>query len=225
MKIKKFMSYVLPLVLMGMCIVSSFTFKKHFFMKTKVRTLICHKVENFEKWKQIFEANQPLRKAAGELSYEIGTLDSDPATVYIFNEWVSEEVFMKFIQNPDLQNAMKTAGVIEKPQIFVLNKTKGNSIGNENVKSLIMHQVSDFKKWLSVFESAQSFRSESGEISYELGQLGIDEFPVFILNEWKSKEAMQNFLRDPKLMQAMKDAGVLTPPQVLVFNRIESGNL
>jgi quinol monooxygenase YgiN len=88
----------------------------------KVNTLIFHPVESFENWKTTFASAKDFRTAAGELSYEIGTFHNAPNIVYVLNEWTSVEAFQAFMAKPELAEAMKKAGVMEPPKMFIFDK-------------------------------------------------------------------------------------------------------
>ena len=81
-----------------------------------------HKVADYAKWKETFDGLLRTRRDAGELSFEVGTMHDDPSTVYVINEWDSADTFQKFVASSDLQNAMKVGGVMDAPQMMVLNK-------------------------------------------------------------------------------------------------------
>ncbi len=89
-----------------------------------IKTLMYHKVEDFEKWKKAFEQFFHFRKSSGERSFSLGTLHNQPNTAYVINEWESPEVFQKFVNSPDLANAMKSAGVVEKPHLLILQEVE-----------------------------------------------------------------------------------------------------
>lgn len=116
----------LKAIFIGLCLIVaalfSFTTKSSVNMKTNVKTLIYHKVENFEKWRMTFESAANLRNASGELSYEIGTLHHDPSIAYVINEWSSVQEFHAFLAKPELAEAMKKAGVLEPPTVIVFDK-------------------------------------------------------------------------------------------------------
>ncbi len=197
----------------------SFTFQTSFNMKDNVRTLIYHKVENYDKWKMTFDGAKGFRMAAGELNYETGTLLNDPGVAYVINEWPTQEAFQTFVSNPELANTMKQAGVLESPHLIVfIENEKSRPVGGK-IKTLIFHPIENFEKWKSTFSAAKDFRAAQGELSYEIGTFQSDPNTVYILNEWNSVADFQAFLARPELSEAMKNAGVLSPPTVLIFDK------
>lgn len=90
------------------------------------KTIIYHKVTDFKKWKEVFDSVEPMRREAGELRYEVGTVHDDPSVVYVINEWSSLEACQSFFSNPKLAEAMQHAGVIEKPTELILDQLAAN---------------------------------------------------------------------------------------------------
>ena len=87
-----------------------------------IKTLMYHKVEDFSKWKEAFDSFAGIRKSAGEKSFSVGTINNEPNTVYVVNEWDSMEAPKAFLENPELAKAMKTAGVLEPPHVIFFNE-------------------------------------------------------------------------------------------------------
>lgn len=89
-----------------------------------IKTLMYHKVEDFGKWKEAFDNFSDFRKSSGEKSYSVGTLQGEPNTAYVINEWESMQNFQQFVESDDLGNAMKSAGVLEKPNTVILSEVE-----------------------------------------------------------------------------------------------------
>ena len=65
----------------------------------------------------MFDSGLSARQSAGELQFEIVTMDGTPATVLAIFEWTSEEAALAFVNDPVVLNAMTSAGVISEPVI------------------------------------------------------------------------------------------------------------
>ena len=87
-----------------------------------IKSLMYHKVEDFNKWKAAFDSFYQFRKNSGEQSYSVGTIEGDPNNVYVINDWNSMAEFEAFVQSPELAEAMKNAGVLEPPHKILLNE-------------------------------------------------------------------------------------------------------
>jgi len=89
-----------------------------------IKTMIYHKVKDFNNWKKGFDQLSNFRKSSGELGFSVGTLHNEPNTAYVINEWDSLDVFQKFVESDELANAMKSAGVIEEPHSLILSEVE-----------------------------------------------------------------------------------------------------
>lgn len=84
--------------------------------------LIRHKVENYKKWKDSFDAFYNTRKTAGEKSNHVFSLDGDENNVFAIVEYNTKDEAQKFFDSEELKGAMGEAGVVEAPEIYFLNE-------------------------------------------------------------------------------------------------------
>jgi quinol monooxygenase YgiN len=82
--------------------------------------LIRHKVNDYRQWRDAFDEFIPTRQAGGEKSFRLFTVDDDPNNLQLLFEWDNRKNAERFLQSKDLQEAMKTAGVVEQPEITYL---------------------------------------------------------------------------------------------------------
>jgi quinol monooxygenase YgiN len=87
-----------------------------------IKTLMYHKVEDFDKWKIAFDKFKPIRKKAGEINYSVGTIHGQPNTAYVINGWKTIEAFEAFVGSTELADAMKSAGVLELPHTLIMEE-------------------------------------------------------------------------------------------------------
>jgi quinol monooxygenase YgiN len=73
--------------------------------------LIIHEVEDYQKWKTIFDNSAPIRKAAGELSYQLLKYDTDANTIVHFSRWTLLSKARRFFESPELVELRAKAGV------------------------------------------------------------------------------------------------------------------
>jgi len=77
---------------------------------------IQHRVADFEKWRQEFDAHQSFRREGGATgSQQVFQDVSDPNLVTVLLEWKDVEKAQKFTSSPALAEAMEKAGVIGQP--------------------------------------------------------------------------------------------------------------
>jgi heme-degrading monooxygenase HmoA len=85
-----------------------------------VHVIVRHRVADYGRWKEKFDAHQSKRKAGGELGYRLFTSAEDPREVTIFVDWDELENARKFAGSDELKQAMQTAGVVGGPEIRFL---------------------------------------------------------------------------------------------------------
>jgi len=93
-----------------------------------VTVFIRHRVKNYPKWKKVFDAFLPNRQAGGEISYIVGHVSEKKKNLCLIFQWDSAINATKFLKSKDLKAAMKNSGVIEKPDVFIVEeKERGNT--------------------------------------------------------------------------------------------------
>ena len=80
------------------------------------------KVENYEQWKEGYDASIEQRKASGEISYHVFRNADDPNTVTVLSVQESAEKVQAFLDSPDLKARMKAAGVTEMGQMLIMEE-------------------------------------------------------------------------------------------------------
>ena len=85
------------------------------------------------------------------------------------------------------------------------------------------HSVKDYDAWKSVFDSVSDLRRENGERSYQILRNGNGSNEVIALFEWDSLENAQRYASSPELKEAMEQAGVTGPPEILFLEEAARG--
>ncbi len=82
------------------------------------------KVEDYAKWKPVFDQLSAPRKASGGAKGGMLFRDADnPNDITILNEWDNLENAHKFIESEDVKKAIKKSGVI-KIDFYFLNEVE-----------------------------------------------------------------------------------------------------
>ena len=85
--------------------------------------LVRHKVENYARWKPVFDQHAGLREEAGSKGGFLFRNAEDPNEVFVLLEWESLESARKFIQSPTQPKVMEEAGVAEPPEVWYLDSS------------------------------------------------------------------------------------------------------
>ena len=80
------------------------------------------KVENYERWKEGYDASIEQRKAAGEVSFQVFRNVDDPNTVTVLSVQESAEQVQAFMDSPDLKARMEAAGITEMGQMLIVEE-------------------------------------------------------------------------------------------------------
>lgn len=83
--------------------------------------LIIHEVESYPAWKTVFDNAAGIRKAAGELSYQLLRYDTDANRIVHFSAWSSLDNARRFFESPELVKIRKEAGV-KAPEFLYLEE-------------------------------------------------------------------------------------------------------
>ena len=82
--------------------------------------LIRHKVNDFPKWKSAYDAHSGARQKAGLQEEHLLRNSEDPNEVILLFEAQDIQKAKEFAGSSDLREAMKNAGVIDKPDVYFL---------------------------------------------------------------------------------------------------------
>lgn len=87
--------------------------------------LIIHEVDDYPAWKVIFDNAIDIRKAAGEISYQLLRYDNDANNIVHFSQWSSLENARRFFESPELVEIRKNAGVKAPNFIYLFEIERG----------------------------------------------------------------------------------------------------
>ena len=73
--------------------------------------LIIHEVADYALWKQAFDAAAPLRRDAGEITYDLLAFDGEANKVVHFSEWTSLAAARGFFESEEVAEIRRRAGV------------------------------------------------------------------------------------------------------------------
>lgn len=89
--------------------------------------MVRHQVEDYDKWKAVFDKGGSMRKEAGSAGYWILQAAGDPLNLTIFMEWDSHDNARTFAESPDLKEAMERAGITGPPEIAYFEEVEKGS--------------------------------------------------------------------------------------------------
>ena len=89
--------------------------------------LVRHIVEDYEKWKSLFDEHGATREAGGSRAAQVLRSDENPNEIVILMEWDSLERTREFARSENLREVMHEAGVQGVPDVYFLNEADRRS--------------------------------------------------------------------------------------------------
>jgi heme-degrading monooxygenase HmoA len=86
--------------------------------------LVRHKVEDYERWKPVFDEHATVREQSGSMGGRLWRSADDPNEVVILFEWDNMENARRFYSSDDLRETMQRAGVVDQPDIYTLEEVE-----------------------------------------------------------------------------------------------------
>jgi hypothetical protein len=83
-----------------------------------------HTVRDYDDWKPVFDANEPVRTRHGCTGHEIYRGDDDANDLTIMLDFPSREAGEAFIADPELKQRMGEAGVVSEPRTMWVTQTQ-----------------------------------------------------------------------------------------------------
>jgi heme-degrading monooxygenase HmoA len=93
-----------------------------------VYLLIKHRVEDYSKWKPVFDENRLTREKLGSKGWQLFHSLDNPNEIVILLEWDTKEHATMFIESEDLKKTMQDAGVVTKPEVHFFEKIEDFSV-------------------------------------------------------------------------------------------------
>jgi heme-degrading monooxygenase HmoA len=84
--------------------------------------LTIQKVEDYDKWKQVFDEHGDVRRMKGSKGAMIYHDSNDPKQLVIVTEWDNIEDAKNFSMSDELKITMKKAGVKGLPELYYLEE-------------------------------------------------------------------------------------------------------
>jgi hypothetical protein len=85
-----------------------------------IHVIIRHKVADYGRWKEAFDAHLNARKAGGEMGHRLLLSVDDPRDVTVVLDWDRLDRARRFASSDDLKQTMQKAGVLGEPEIRFL---------------------------------------------------------------------------------------------------------
>jgi hypothetical protein len=87
----------------------------------------------------------------------------------------------------------------------------------------VRHPVADYANWKVVYDETAEYKRTLGWKRYQLFAVGGNRDNLLVMEEFDTREHVQEFLDSAFLREAMARAGVSGAPEMLVVEALEEG--
>lgn len=87
----------------------------------------------------------------------------------------------------------------------------------------IRHNIKDYRQWKDVFDGYMEKRHAGGERSFRVAHTVDEKNDLCLVFEWDTAANAKRFLDSPELAAAMKRAGVVGKPQIVIAEQLAGG--
>jgi hypothetical protein len=81
-----------------------------------------HEVSDYATWRKVYDGFAPVQKANGVMAAAVYQAADNPNDVTVTHEFATVEAAQAFGKLEELRSAMRTAGVLGAPTVWVTNK-------------------------------------------------------------------------------------------------------
>lgn len=84
--------------------------------------VVTHKVEDFARWKPVFDGTAALKRDYGWKESSVYAIDGDQNSVLVMEEFDTLEHARAFVSAPELKAAMGKGGVVGVPEVRIVSE-------------------------------------------------------------------------------------------------------
>lgn len=178
--------------------------------------LLGFRVADFDAWKAVFDANEPDRIDNGVLGHHINRAEDDPNRLEVYLAIGDEAKARTWLDSDELKSTMASAGVLRNaPEFTWMTPVRESIVWDRELPAfMVRHQVADFDEWLAGYDAADEVRRSSGIVGDAANRSMEDPSIAIVYHQAESFDDLRSFLESDDLRLAMKEAGVVSDPDV-----------
>ena len=96
----------------------------------KPHVMVRYKVENFEKWLEVFESVEELRQSYGGKTWRVFRNQDDLSEVVVLIDWADFDEARAYVASDEVRAAVVEAGALGPPEITYLDEVKKHKPGD-----------------------------------------------------------------------------------------------
>jgi hypothetical protein len=177
--------------------------------------LISSRVADFDAWKAVFDANEQDRIDHGILGHHINRAEDDPNSLNVYLAVGDAEKARAWTASDALKSVMARAGILGAPVFSWMTPVRESIVWDRELPAMMVsHHVEDFDTWLAGYDAAEDLQRSSGVIGHAANRSLDDPSIAVVYHQAESFEDLRSMLGSDELRLAMKEAGVVSEPEV-----------
>ncbi len=86
------------------------------------KLFVHHKVEDYPRWRQIYDSADSVRRQYGMTGDQVFHTAANPNEIVIIITWGNADQARAYGQSSEIKQAMKDGGVISQPEVLILEE-------------------------------------------------------------------------------------------------------
>ena len=184
--------------------------------------VVRHKVKDYAKWKESYDAHDSLRLANGMHSFIIGRGIDDPNILLVAVKADDVEKAKAFSKSPDLKKAMEKSGVTGTPKIMITTVPFLNTAATSDLRSASFFTVKDWDTWKASFEKNKASRLENGLEDRGYGHDVDDNHKILYVASVVDSVKARTYQKSALLKQRLDSSGVVGAPERFWYRVVQT---
>ncbi len=177
--------------------------------------VVRYRVADFDAWKAVFDRNESGRKGAGFLGHHINRAENDPNNLSLYFAVADVDKFKAYVSSDELKALMQEAGVEGEPDFSWMTPLREAVVWDRELPAMIIsHRVEDVDAWLAGYDAAGELQRANGIVGHAANQSMDDPSMIVVYHQAESFDTLRAFMALDELRSVMKEAGVISDPEV-----------
>lgn len=93
------------------------------------RVVVIHEVDDYDRWTSAFDAAESIRRAGGEVDFEVLHAEDDANLIVHIATWTSLDDARRFFESAEVAAIRTAAGVREPTFLYMRRRAGGPDVG------------------------------------------------------------------------------------------------
>ena len=188
----------------------------------QVMMVVKHKIGNYAKFKESYDAHDSLRLANGMHSYVIGRNPGDSNMILVVVKADDVAKAKAFSKDPSLKQAMQKAGVVGAPAISLVTMVwQDTATLTGAVRSMTSFTVKDWAAWEKAFQEGQQERIDNGLVVRTYGHDVDNDKKVTLVTAITDSAKAAAYWKSDLLKKRREAGGVIGEPNRFLFRVVQ----